>query len=87
MLLNKFFAVDDGVDVPEEATPLPPQVSNLRTDTGQATWDPLYLPPPPPGYRPFALLEGGAGRNTATPSGKKSRSKTSTKGMTVCVFE
>ncbi|XP_013391843.1 MORN repeat-containing protein 1 [Lingula anatina] len=58
-----------------EGSPEPPRITNVKTEKGTAKWDNLYLPPAPPGYRPFLVLDG------ATVDGaKKSKSRASSRG-------
>ncbi|KAL3859505.1 hypothetical protein ACJMK2_009723 [Sinanodonta woodiana] len=41
----------------KEAIPLPPQVPNHRTAAGECHFKSLFIPPPPPMYRPFVALD------------------------------
>ncbi|KAK3589083.1 hypothetical protein CHS0354_017421 [Potamilus streckersoni] len=41
----------------KEAIPLPPQVPNHRTEAGECHFKSLFIPPPPPMYRPFVALD------------------------------
>lgn len=53
-------------------TPLPPPVTNKRTEAGTCVWEGLHLAPPPPMYRPFVMLDE---------LGKKSKTKVNPEKM------
>ncbi|XP_064598997.1 MORN repeat-containing protein 1-like isoform X3 [Liolophura sinensis] len=54
-------------------TPLPPPVTNKRTEAGRCVWENLRLAPPPPMYRPFVMLDE---------AGRKSKTKVNPEKMT-----
>ncbi|XP_071840228.1 MORN repeat-containing protein 1-like isoform X2 [Apostichopus japonicus] len=38
-------------------SPVPPPVSDKRSQSGKVEFEDISLPPPPPGYRPFSVLD------------------------------
>ena len=70
-VLFKKYTIVDYIDKPPE-TPIPPAVSDLRTEEGRVLFPTLLLPAAPPMYRPFMVLD-------EMESGKRSKSRLSKK--------